>query len=175
MARKRSRKARPFNLRKVRINTRVALGALVADSLVAGGITNSSTNPYRIMSVELSYSIVDLGATADDGQTFGLAHGDYTAAEIEACLEASGAIDVGDMIARETSNRLVRELGSMQGAPGTGAGRSHNNGQPVKTKLNWGMSLGDTIRVWCRNNSGNDWTTGASIAVDGFMWIKDSV
>ncbi len=127
------------------------------------------------MSIDLSWSIADLGATQDDGQEFGVAHSDYSAAEIEECLEAAGAIDQGDKIAMERANRLVRSIGQFQGAPGTGAGKSFNNGLPKKTKLNWYIGIGDTISAWIRNGSGAVYTTGASLVPQGNLWVKDSV
>ncbi len=175
MAKGHGRKRRRFNLRRVRVNILVAAGALATLDVVGATITQSAGNAYRLMSVDFAYSMVDIGATQDDGQVFGLAHSDYTDAEIEECLEATTAIDPGDKIAQERANRLVREIGQMQGAPGTGAGKSFNNGMPLKTKLNWHMATGDTLRLWIRNSSGTVWTTGASVSVSGNVWLKDAV
>ncbi len=129
----------------------------------------------RIMSVNLSYKLNDLGATSDDGQEFGLAHGDYSLVEIEACIESNTSIDLGNLVAQEAANRLVRTIGQMTGAPGTGAGLSFNDGRPKKTKLNWALSIGDDLQIWVRNGSPTDWTTGAFISVIGDMWVKDSI
>ncbi len=173
MAKHRRSRRRAFNLRKVRITNNVAIGALAADDVIEGPISNTSTNTYRVISVNLSYGLSDLGATSDDGQEFGLAHGDYTAVEIEECLEAAGAINVGDKVAQERANRLVRSIGQMTGAPGTGAGLSYNDGKPVKTKLNWFIGIGQTVVLWIRNTSGTIYTTGASLDCIGEMWVKD--
>ncbi len=169
------RKRRRFNLRKVRVNALSAIGALASLDVTGADLTGASVNPYRIVSVDFSYSLTNLGATTDDGQEFGLAHSDYTNAEIEECLEAQAAIDIGDKVAQEQSNRLVRTIGQMTGAPGTGAGLSFNDGTPLKTRLNWHISIGDFLRLWIRNGSGIVYTTGASIVTMGNMWIKDSV
>ncbi len=166
------RRRRSFNLRKVRIFDSLAAGALAAADVVSGVLVPSSITPYRVTSVQLSYSFTDIGATQDDGQEFGLAHSDYTAAEIEECLEIINSVDQGNKIAQEQANRLVRTIGMMQGAPGTGASKSFNNGVPKKTKLNWYIGNGDGINIWIRNGSGTIWTAGAQLTSLGHMWIK---
>ncbi len=163
-----------MNLRLVRINAAVAIGALAALDVVSGAVTAASTSTYRLISVHAAYSIVDAGAGADDGQTFGLAHGDYSAAEIEECLEATTAIDAGDKIANERANRLVRVLGTFAGTALAGGGVQFNDSQPVKVRLNWLMTIGDTLTLWVRNASGAVYTTGASITIAGDLWVKDS-
>ncbi len=167
------RRRRSFNLRRVRVAAENAIGALATLDVVGGNLTGTSTDPYRIMSVSFTYGLSDLGATSDDGQEFGLAHSDYSDAEIEECLEAVN-INVGDKIAQERANRLVRTIGQFVGAPGTGAGLNWNDGKRVKTRLNWGMTIGDVLRVWVRNASGTVYTTGATIDVIGDMWVKDA-
>ncbi len=166
---------RKFNLRRVRLATNTPIGALNTLTVGVGPLTNVTTNPMRCISIDASWSLVDLGATADDGQEFGVAHSDYTAAEIEACLESAGSIDIGDMLAQEVANRLVRSIGIMTESPGTGAGMGFNDGNPVKTRLNWAIGIGDRIQVWIRNGSGTIYTTGASLQTIGNMWVKDGL
>ncbi len=151
------------------------MGALAALDVTSGVLTNVATDPIRVMSADLTWSLTDLGATADDGQEFGLAHSDYTAAEIEECLEASGSIDRGNKIALEQANRLVRTIGVMTESPGTGAGMGVNNGRPIKTKLNWLLNSGDSLVIWIRNGSQVVYTTGAIVTAQGNIWVKDSV
>jgi len=176
MARKRrGRSRRRFNLRKVRVAQSVTVGALVALDVVDGDLIPLSVNPYRLMSIDLAYSLADLGATSDDGQEFGVAHSDYTAAEIEECLEAQTSIDIGNKVEMERANRLVRSIGVFSGQPGTGAGRDFNDGRPMKTKLNWRMGIGDKLRLWIRNGSANNYTTGALVVAIGNAWVKDGL
>ncbi len=126
------------------------------------------------MSIDLTYNMTDLGDFIDDGQEFGVSHSDYQANEIEECLEASGALDLGNKLAQEQSNRLVRSIGVMTGSgASTGGSREFNDGKPLKTKLNWRMSTGDSLNIWVRNGSGTVWTTGAVLVVQRKMWIKD--
>ncbi len=169
----RGRARRSFNLRRVRVATTVGLGALLASDVITGVITNTSTDPYRIVTADLTFSLVNVGNAADDGQEFGLSHSDYTAAEVEECLEAGGSIDLGNKIAQEQANRLVRTIGVMTGDPVAGAGMDFNDGKPKKTKLNWRMSTGKQLALWIRNGSSVNYTTGAGLRVQGNLWIKD--
>ncbi len=162
-----------FNLRKVRIAASPTIGALATEAVVSNAVTDAGTDPYRITSVKAAFSWNDK-ALIDDGCEFGYAHSDYTAAEVEECLEASASIDRGNLIAREQANRLVRQVGTIGGASVTAAGGvGFNDGRPVKTKLNWKMSTGDTLNLWIRNASGNVWTTGSELSILGDMWIAD--
>jgi len=140
---------------------------------VTNAVTGSAADTYRLISVKASYSWSDK-ATIDDAATFGLAHSDYDAAEIEECLEASTSIDLGDKIAQERANRLVRTIGTITGDSNVAnQGNNFAGGRLVKTRLNWLMSIGDTLTLWIRNSSGNVYTTGSAITMAGDFWIKD--
>ncbi len=169
----RARRRRAFNLRRVRVATGFAIGALAAVDVISGAITASTTDPLRVMSVDLTYNWSDVGAAIDDGMEFGLSHSDYTSAEIEECLEQSGSIDLGSKIAQEQANRLVRSVGVMSGNITAGGGLTFNEGRRKKVKLNWRLSSGDTLNLWARNGSGAVWTTGSAIVVQGDLWVKD--
>ncbi len=162
---------RRFNLRKVRIAASTAVGALAAGDVISGAMTAVSANKYRVTSIKASYAIADK-AVIDDTQQFGIAHSDYTAAEIEECLEATASIDVGDKIAQERANRLVREIGTMVDY-GESTDGGFNDGRPVKTKLNWTIGIGDTLVLYVRNGSGTVYTTGSTIVAKGELWVSD--
>jgi len=167
---------RRFNLRKVRIASGIAVGALAAGDVIASAGTNAVADKLRIISVDCAYGVSDLAAQVDDSFQFGWAHSDYTAAEIEECLEAGGAIDLGDKIAQERGNRLVREVGMISSSGLTasgGGGFPFNDGRRVKTRLNWLLSAGDTLNLWVRNASGVIYTTGSSLQANGDIWVKD--
>ncbi len=58
------------------------------------------------------------------------------------------------------AKRLVRQIGTFTGAQaGLTAGSSDgadvtvNDGKPVKTKLNWRLNTGDTLKMWAFNLS----------------------
>ncbi len=171
----RRRRRRQFNLRRVRLQSELAIGALAADDVISGAITVAGVGTMRFMSLKANWSIADLGAIIDDNFQFGVAHSDYSSAEIEECLEAQAAIDIGDKVAQEQSNRLVRTIGVITGGDSQQSGIPFADGRLVKTKLNWLMSIGDTLNVWVRNGTAVIYTTGSLISVIGDLWVKDSV
>ena len=167
---------RKFNLRRVRISSTSAAGALAAADVVSNAVTDTVKDPMRFISVKAAYSWTDIGAIIDDGCTFGLAHSDYTAAEVEEAIEAGGSMDLGDKLAQEKANRLVRTIGtiSQAGALAAAAGAQFNDGRVNTTRLNWLMSTGDTLNLWVRNSSGVVWTTGSGVTIEGNLWVKDA-
>ncbi len=167
---------RKFNLRKAKIAASMAIGALASLDVIAAAGTSPTTNTLRVMSVDCAYAISDLGAQIDDGFQFGWAHSDYTATEIEECLEATASMGVGNKVEQEKANRLVREIGLMspQGLVASGGGGfNFADGRRVKTRLNWLLAIGDTLNLWVRNASGVVYTTGASLIANGDVWLKD--
>ncbi len=169
-----SGRRRRFTLRKVRIASSPDVGALAAGDVTAVAITNATADKLRFITLDASYTWADIQQITDDGMTFGLAHSDYSAAEIEECLESFTAIDLGDKVAQERSNRLVREIGTFSSVTSAaGSGAQFNDGKPVKTKLNWLMSAGDQLNIWFRNGSGIVYVDGSSVTVNGTLWVKD--
>jgi len=154
--------------RVIPVRADLSLGALVNLDMVSGPVTATSTEAFRLFTVKLTWSLRDL--TPGEGPIFvGLAHGDYTAAEIEEWLEATSAIQQGDKIAQEQSSRLCRRVGSFAGAL---AEETLNDGKPIRTKLNWMMATGQTLQMWAYNRSGATLTTGGSIVAEGTGFLR---
>ncbi len=162
-----------FKMRQVRVNSILQAGALASNDVIVGAVINAAADTYRLISVHAAYAWGDLGALVDHGCVFGLAHSDYSAAEVEECLESITAIDLGDKVAQEQANRLVREIGVIQPAAAVSGSSVYNDGRPVKTRLNWLMSIGDQLNLWIRNSSGTVWTTNSEVSIDGKLWIRD--
>ncbi len=163
---------RNYRLRRVRMAAAIGAGALASVDVQSGVLGDPTEDKLRVISVEFAYAWGGK-QPADDGCQFGLAHSDYSAAEIEECLEAQGAIDLGDKLAQEQSNRLVREIGIMSGGDSAAGGIMFNDGRPVKTRLNWLLAAGDQLQLWIRNSSAVIWTTGSTVSVTGNLWVKD--
>ncbi len=148
--------------RKLPFTVTIAGGTVAADDVTSQVLAEILTEERRILSVEASYAM--RGLTAGDGPaSIGIAHSDYTAAEIEEALEATGAWDEGDKVAQEQAKRLVRDIGIL-----TEEETAINDGQPVKTRLNWRVATGDTLQFWLRNR-GIQFTTGMEVTVQGWL------
>lgn len=168
MVKKPYRRRRRFNLRRVRITPELNLSTLASDTALTNAIQGgTSTAPMRIKSIIATWSVT--GMTAGNGPiTVGYAHPDYSVTEIKECLEAAAAIDLGDKVAQERANRLVRIIGVIDDEE-----ERLNDGLPVKTKLNWLLPAGDTPNMFVFNESTSPLDTGASVKVAGDMWIED--
>ncbi len=175
MAKRRRRARRKFNMRRVRINSSLSIGALASADLISGNVTNNTSDKLRFISLIAAFGIGDHAALADDGYAFGVAHSDYTPAEIEECLESGGSMKIGDKIEAEKANRLVREIGMINASSGgtVSGGLEYNDGKPVKVKLNWLMGSGEALQLWVRNNSGTIYTTGSTLQISGNLWVRD--
>jgi len=81
----------------------------------------------------------------------GIAHSDYSDAEIEAWIESSTkSWNRGALAEQEIDNRLIRRVGIFTPIVSLGA-EVLNDGKPIKTKLNWPLMSGQGLKVWAYN------------------------
>jgi len=124
----------------------------LAAKALASGITNSVSDTTRLSSVEAVYGIQGLSPTEGAGPFLvGLAHGDYSDNEIEAFIENAGSWQIGNMVQREITTRRIRVIGQIQTPISAGVTSDLNDGKPVKTKLNWLLDEGQSLRLWVYN------------------------
>ncbi len=157
MAKRKPRK-RSFRgtYRKVPVYPTQDLGTLASKDVISTVMINASTDTYRLMSTDGVWSCS--GLTLGEGPVaVGIARGDYTAAEIEECLEAAGAVDLGDLLAQEKANRFVRQIAVVSAAEPLA-----NDGKAIKTKLNWPVAEGDQPQIWAYNISAGALSTGGA-------------
>ncbi len=163
MAKPRKRRSRRYKgYRKLPYTQDVSGGTLGADALVSSTLTEVFTEERRVLSLEGTIAMEDLAA-ADGPIEVGIAHSDYTDAEILEYLTAAGAWDEGNKVAQEQANRLVRSLGIL-----TEEETAINDGRLLKTRLNWRMATGDTLKFWIRNR-GDQLTTGMVVTHQGHL------
>ncbi len=157
------------NYVKGNVDEELALGGLAASTLISVDFDETMIEAGRITSVVASWALSDWTAGAGDGPiTFGLAHSDYSDAEIEQVIEASGSWDTGDKVAQEVNSRLVRIIGTFRSDTlSTTRMVVFNEGKMIKTKLNWKMTTGDTLSVWAFNNGSSALATGGIIFANG--------
>ncbi len=139
--------------------------------------TQTVVDTTRVSSVKCTYTLSDWTPIANAGPImFGIAHSDYSNAEIEEWIEATGGWDQGNLVqTREVRSRLIRQIGVME-TPEAATGSSRvNDGRMLKTKLNWLLSEGDGLKFWAYN-TGN---AAAATTVPNFivfghanLWIQ---
>ncbi len=167
---KRRRRKRYRRYIKGRIDFELALLTLAGNDVLSAAETNVLTETAYLSSIKASWSIQDMVASTAQGPLWvGLAHSDYTAAEIEEWIEEGASWSEGDMIAtREINKRLIRQVGTfMNLAAGTANVNALNEGRPITTKCGWVLTTGQTVQFWVYNSGTGTLTTGATVHVNG--------
>ncbi len=163
------------NYVKGRIEDKKDLSTLGADTLISGTVASVMTESGRVSSVSLTWSLTDLVDAAGDGPiVVGLAHSDYSDAEISAVLTSAVTWDRGNKIGEEIAGRLVRTVGVFDSTGVALSIDTLNDGRPIKTKLNWGLNTGATLKFWAFNQGDSALGTGAQLQVLGHanLWLK---
>lgn len=178
MATKSQRRANFSKFISGSIDHRLQIGSsLAANTLIGSNLTQVVVDTCRISSIKTSWSLNNFTPTANAGPVLvGIAHSDYTDAEVEQWLETTGSWDRGNTSAREQRSRMVRMIGKFPIGPDGAStdARVLNGGRPIKTKLNWLLTEGQTIKVWAFNaGSVALATTNANLEVQGDanLWI----
>ncbi len=170
--------ATPMMARKMRgtyvkgnIDLESNLGTLAGTTLQAIPAGDVVTERARVTSIDCTYSLSDYTPIADVGPVIvGVAHGDYSQAEIEEWVELVTGWDVGDRVSREVSSRLIRRIGVFDIGGNAVATDVHtlNDGKPIKTRLNWPLATGQTLDFWVYNSgTGAFATTTPDLGVKG--------
>ncbi len=161
------RRGRVYPLKVV--NT-TALGALASNDCITDLLSTTTNRDVFLISADLTWGITEY--QGDFGPlNAGVAHGDYTAGEIEECLESVAAWDRGDLVAREQSKRKVRIAGSF---PGEDSEEMLNDGIAIHTKLGFMLNAGDTLSIWAFNQFDAALTAGTLLKVMGTIWARDA-
>ncbi len=139
--------------------------------------SESVTETTWLSSVKLIWAVRDF--VAGEGPVYvGIAHSDYSSAEIEEWLENTASWSQGDLVQQEVAKRKIKMVGvfdfkfisSTQGLQA----EKLNDGKPITTKCNWMLSTGQSIDLWAFNKSGAALQTGAVISVEGHanLWPR---
>ncbi len=152
---------------------------IVLTTLAAGTGVLTSTDlvddTTRISSVVATYSLEDFTDGAGIGPIIcGVAHSDYSLAEVEAYIELTTGWSQADMVSREISARRIRKIGVFATDGGGTTVSVLNDGRPIKTKLNWEVSEGQGLNFWAYNTGSNAIaTTVPRVHVEGKgnLWV----
>ncbi len=158
------------------IDEEVDLGTLGAKTLVSALFDEVVEERTLISSIIATHSLAEFTQAVNDGPIHvGVAHSDYTDAEIEEYIENTGSWSPGDKIAQERSKRLIRRIGTFQQVDISLGNSVLNDGKPIKTKLNWMLQTGKTVRLWAYNAGESALaTTDPSYEMQGHanLWVK---
>lgn len=137
----------------VRFFDSLSLGTLANEDVVGGDMIGGQQviDDMWLYSIRSNWTVDDL--TVGQGPIIvGVAHGDYTDAEIEEWIEANASISQQNLVENEQARRKIRQVGVFSGAA---VAESLNDGKPIKTKLGFVLQSGETLRMWAYNFSGD--------------------
>ncbi len=159
-------KLRRRNFVAVPIRGKVTLATLGSNVAITGDVFDSVlVEDLFCISCDINVALRD--HTAGEGPIeFGLAHGDYSAAEIEECLSVS-LLSPDNKIEGERARRLVRRIGYFAGLS---TEEVFNNGVPKRVPLRWTQGDGTQMDMWAANRSGAALTTGTILEFQGTMY-----
>ncbi len=154
---------------KGRIDFSLSLSTLGPFVVIGGTIADVLEEKAWLSSVKATWALIDFTLGTADGPIWvGVAHSDYTDAEIEAWIEAQNTWKSGDKIAQEIGRRLIRQVGVFANLSTATAGSDVlNSGRPIRTKCGWMLTTGQTIKFWAYNSGSGTLTTGALVHVNG--------
>ncbi len=160
------RGGRKQRAQKLVFSSSLALLTTAGNTVVSGALADTVVDRVWLSSMDIRSALRNV--TVGEGPiVYGVAHGDYTAAEIEECLEAVGSWDRSDQIAVEQANRKVRTIGVFGAIL---AEETLNNGNPKRVRLGFILEDGQTLQMWAWNKSGATLTTGAVIEGNGQVY-----
>ena len=136
------------------------LGTLTARNVVPQNFGSTVNERTFVSSVKATWTLAAWTGLEDRGPIeVGLAHSDYSTAEILEFLTQSGSWNETDLISQEIGRRKIRRIGIFEGPEGPGFSEVLNEGRPIHTKCGWILNQGQTLKMWAFN-------TG-SVAVGG--------
>ncbi len=134
------------------MDEQLSLGTLAAKTAVKGNFDQTVNERTLVSSVVATWALSEFTKATGDGPILvGIAHSDYTSAEIEEVLENAGSWNEGDLVAQEVGGRKIRRVGIFQTPDDEAQTVTLNDGRPVKTKLNWILLQGQTLSHWAYN------------------------
>ncbi len=154
MAKKRgSSRKRMGKYQRGQVEETLPLTTLAANTAVSDIFDETMAESGRITSIVATWDLDEWTEVANAGPIqVGLAHSDYTDAEILAWIQNTGSWNFGDQVQQEVAKRKIRWIGTFPSAPAEGTGVAVlNDGKPIKTKLNWRMRTGQSLRLWAFN------------------------
>ncbi len=143
----------------------MTLGALAANTGLLDRTDSSVASRAYLLSMEAVHSII--GLAAGESVALGVAHSDYTLAEVEEWIENTTGWDEGDLISQEINRRKIRSIGVF-----TSEETAINEGRMLKTKLGFIVNTGDGLNFFLYNPDAAGLTTGSEWTSMGHVWIK---
>ncbi len=163
---------RRSGVRPASVEQSLGLSTLAVNDVLGVDFTGTVDRPEFLVSAHLAWAL--RGGTVGEGPIIvGIAHDDYTDAEIEEFIENTAGWTQGDKVAQEIARRLIRTVGkfALQASTAT-TEQVLNDGKPIKTPLRFGVTAGQGLKFWAYNSGAGALMTGTVIEVNGVVWIR---
>ncbi len=175
---KHKRRSRRRRYLKGKIDHLLDIGTLAAQTLISSDIVDTLTDAAWMTSVKATYSLNSVTQTDNLGPLLvGIAHSDYSSAEIEEWIESTTSWETKDKVGQEVARRYIREVGIFNISGSTSAVNNYalNEGRPITTKCGWMLEGGQTVKFWAYNTGSAAFaTTDPDVRVQGHanLWPK---
>ncbi len=158
---------------KGNVDEELAITGLATKDVVGAVFDEVVNERTLVSSIDATWSMNNMTPAVNAGPIVcGVAHGDYTDAEIEEWLEQSGQWNEGNLVSsREVAKRLIRQIGVFETPDAAVDSVSLNDGKAIKTRLNWILLQGQTLRIWAFNSGAAavDGTTAPNVLANGHV------
>ncbi len=150
------------------------LSTLGSDAVVIGDLFGGNlTEDFYAISMDIDAEILNITAGEGNPSMLGIAHSDYTAAEIAENLNVT-LLGPGTKIEQERSRRLVRKGATFHGNELNTHTSMKASGKfgpgPQRMKIKFVIQNGKTLDVFVYNKSGAVYTTGATCKFWGTIY-----
>ncbi len=134
------------------IDEELSLSTLASLTLVEAAFDEVVNERTLVSSISAIWTMSNYTPVANAGPILvGVCHSDYSQSEIEAFIETTGSWNEGDLTQREVANRKIRRIGIFDTPDAATDSAVLNEGRALKTKLNWILLQGQTLRLWAYN------------------------
>jgi len=158
------------------VGQRITVGTLAAQTLVSVINSDVVTERAWLSSVMVRWSLENVTAGSNIGPLLvGVAHSDYTDAEIEAWVENSLSWKESDLVGQEVARRKIRRVGVFETPQAVEDAVVLNDGKPIRTKCGWYLATGQSVRWWAYNMGQAAYATSSpNVAMEGHanLWPR---
>ncbi len=134
------------------INHRLVATTLAARTVVSSDNSDVVTERAYVSSVLLRWALEQVTAVAGAGPMMvGIAHSDYSDAEIEEWVENNAGWEEANLIGQEVARRKIRKVGIFETPQAAADAVTLNDGKPIRTKCGWILTTGQTLSIWAYN------------------------
>ena len=135
------------------VDEKLSLPTLAAQAAAVGAFGEAVTEKTFVTSLIATWALQEFTVQAGDGPVMvGVMHSDYTQAELEEFIENTGSWNEASLVqTKEIGRRLIKVVGIFRTPTAVGQAAVLNDGRPIRTRLNWMLTSGQTLDLWAYN------------------------